>query len=416
MKIKILLLATLTIESLALATTPGSENPAAPPAFSYQIDAAVTLLQKLGKPGTTSDQSGALLDTTLQGPRTLGLSHMGLGFSTTHEKFGGLSVGLRPDERNYQKDGDVYRDFDPRSGSPYRKAPTIKLLDTYELHIDPIEQMTLRFGVFDHLAFANQSYPNFFGFTGRVELPKKFSGLSIEWGNTRGVPTIAQPEPTHTLVAGVMIFQGNEDRAETYGTTSDSFDTAAEAQDSYLDGAAHIVWTPAERMRFVTLIGGGSTKIPAGKSTEVFAQLLSDVAFDVGKTVVTLSLDLRRDQESFDFADLHPPDLVQQSGELFSTIRFKPETWLLLGARYGTSERHNSTSQAKLLFNFLQGELGFLHQIHRDLSVATLLSNESHNGQNDQGDAAGALQMNGKEEKSLKRFLFTLQYQLGRPL
>jgi len=339
---------------------------------------------------------------------------MKLGLSTDHVGLGGLSVSLRPDERHYLKDGDIYRDFDARSGSPYRKSASIKLVDSYSIHIDPIEQMSLQFGVFDHIAFDPASYPDFFNFTGKVQLPQKFSGLSIDWGNTRGIPTVTRPEPSQTFGAGFVIFQGNEDRAENYVKSDDSFDTAAESEDSHLNGALHASFRPSDSVRFMALVGGGASKAGAGKATQTFAQILSELEFRLSKTVVTFSLDLRRDQESFAIPDLKAPDLIQQSYELFSSLRFKPETWAIWGARYGTSDRHNSSYSDKLKFRFMQGEVGFLHLIHPDLSISSLMSYESHIQTDERGNTSGALQLNGREERGLKRFILSLRYNLGR--
>ena len=373
--------------------------------FVYSLDAGFSLLQEIKKPGTGDDNA---LKTThkMTQPRTLGLSLFKLS-ADLHSQYGsGVAFVLRPDVTIYSQNPN--RDVDFRSGQPYRKAPSLKLLDQYQIYIDPIEQMKIHFGVFDQLNFNRTSYFDVIGFTGEVILPRKFSAVFINWGECSNIPTVSKPTPSCDLSYDLFVFQGDDDRAETHLPSDKTFDSAPTANDPYQGLAGRIFWQKHFFSTGILLSFINRAEVDA-KIARQSLQSITNFTYDIWSLSQRTSFDLRYEKETFTSDVNSLEDLAQNSLELSHAFDVNNESAVLAAFRYGTSERRDGILK-KNQFKFRQIEIGLQHIIHKDLKISALATSEIHSVASDAETVGALVASDGSRRSNLSRFLLDLRY------
>lgn len=358
---------------LACATVAArGQTPEAQPAqaatLNYTIDAGLIYIDRLTRPphgGSIGPVARTSTAAALETPRTLGLDRMRIAMDWETQRSASLHLVLRPDSANRRDESASPvqpRETDSRAGDdPYRPAPTIRLLDAYQLTLKPGTSLAGSFGVFEGLALPPPAYPETLGFGLAVSLPAKFSGARGRWERA---PEAGQGQ----LSAEVYVIQGDEDRAEAFGLKAGTRDSAPVARDPYAGGAAHLSWIPSQALA-LEFVGGYLEGADAGtRRSEVMAQLTAASKIPLSGKGLNLGLDGRYAQERWRGAPLDPR--TQHSLVLTAAWHLSNATAVLLGAMQGKTEHATDSVSG---FGI---EAGVLRSLGQGLTLQLMLSHE----------------------------------------
>ena len=418
--------------------------------LNYDVDAVLTYIDGLQRPDLNFSRqttgSGGGSGGSASQPRTLGLRRLSLGLDWQAASAAGLHLVLRPDAANRASqsastNGTVIppREFDNRSGDPGMKPqPTIRLLDAYQLRLQPATDINLAIGVWDSLATSPAAYPELLGFGLNILLPAKFAGARLHWQKPGTGPDTAlhvgpgaQPS---TFSFDLYVLEGDEDRAEALGTQHSTFDTAPVGSDPYHGGAGGVNWRLDRQLTVGLLVGyllqndgaggtGGTNMATnaaaagntgaAGTYDEVFGQLSLMALLPAFGRDAKLGVDVRylRSRGRGTIADQS-----LQSVMATGSYPVAHDLWALVGAAWGKGDRWLNYQSARQSTAFLDGyqvEAGVLSQIGQNLSLQLMLSHE-YRTLRAGGITSGGFQDGSGNRSTIQRMGLELTYKLNQ--
>lgn len=366
-------------------------------------------------------------------PRSLGLKRLRLGFDWRTQNASSLHLVFRPDALSRKTSDGTVREADARSGvgsaadarglGAYRPMPAIKTLDAYHVTIYPLSSFSTSVGVFEELAPLRQSYPAALDFGLRVQLPAKFAAVRVRWQDIRNEPALAASKATGRLLAEVYALNGDEDRVETYGPKTGSFDEAPVASDPFLGGATAVSYLASDDIELTAVGGlldesGSSDSVDDGKRSNVFGQLAAVAhLFTSERFPTTFSLDLRTASEKWRSAGAGAVKLAprtQRSAGLSVSTRVLPQGWLLFGAHLGKSQRSLPTKlqdQVATVSGW-QVETGLLGSLGSDLTLQFMMSTERR-VVDGSGEPGAFIDSDGGAHSNVRRYGLVLSYDLN---
>lgn len=412
--------------ALGLAAPAGLAQQSAMPVVSteattlnYDVDLSLAYIDRL----TRSDNdmvSGDGAGFTLAAPdkpRTLGLRRARFAVDWRSVKGTRLFLVLRPDAMNrVQQDGltTPAREVDTRAGEPYRPAPTIRMLDAYQITINALSSLSASAGVFEELATPLRSYPALLGFGLEVRFPAKFSALRLRWHDQVEIaPTGALPP---RIRADLYVMQGNEDRAEAFAKKNRTADTAPAASDPYTGGASYVSFSPSPKTELGLLVGFDDSAEAGGKRNEVFGSLAGRTAWKIASVEGNVSLDVRYAKETWRNTTTDIKSRTQLSEAVTSSVKVGPRAWVLVGLANGQSDQPASALEQDKLTTVSgwDAEAGVLTSLGAGLDLQLMLSQERRTQKTQGGGGKqGGFVTDDGARSSVRRVGLELRYLLN---
>ena len=339
--------------------------------------------------------------------RTFGLARMLIGFNLIH-KSSFLRFTLRPDaELNREGDNDsIVRDWDTRSGVPYRSAPEIKLLDTYELGFFATDNFSASYGVFDQILDHRLFFSEPLQFGLQVRFPRKFASFKITWSLDR------YPTSTSKSNWDVSLFsiEGTDDRHSKITQSSKSQDSGVSANDAYTGIGTLIKYTSADRSRYHLFLGYNDTDIDAGKITDLMIAAGGRSHFNINRLKSLLNFDLRYSRERWTADENLLPVIEQTNYSIEYAYINKNNTSFFVSFLYGTAEVPSDPIVGTVQnFRGQQFTLGVTSQLHPHLTLSFLVSDEIRELEQS-GIKSGGFTIGEDDVKRINRILLSINY------
>lgn len=408
--------------------------------FDYSIDAGLVYLDHLKRPNTSIDnipysdrfsnkqdqvgeatknqaspegRESRLIEEVPRGrPRTLGLRHFKVRGSVENLPHSALQFVLRPDALTDRERGEPIREFDGRAGEGYRAKPTVTFLDTYSFEFNLYPGARIGLGVYDELGSQQGSYdsPLEFGLT--ALFPQKFTAAVLKINASPDpLPTAQDFNPTHHYK--VWIYQGRDDRGESYIYQDSSYDYGPSAQDPYTGMAFDWQVDLDQTSAVFGVIGYGDTKVTGGRVNELFAQLAYSKKISLFDLPTHMATEYRISRERFHVTQSGRETLNQQSLFVTQKIDWRPQQSFGLGVHLGTSERQLPDQARKEKLQGWQFDLGYIYQVNEQFYWQSFIAYENRSNETaDNHD--GFVTIDGLDSTSyLMRFALELRYQLN---
>ena len=391
--------------------------------FRYGIDTDFTYIDDLDG-FNAQGQGPSIGDQVLRASaRTLGLTKLRTELSWRYLQQSNFNVVLRPDAlldifpADQPEDAERQRrEFDSRSGTPYRQSPRIYLVDAYSLEVEMGQTFHLAVGVWERLAERVTAYKPVLEFGLVTRFLEKFAGANIHWASYKEEPDAAQEVAKSGYTFDFYVTQSREDRAETSRPTDDTYDEAP-TSDPYHGVAVAVTRLDGGVNRFGLLAGisdgvdertttdeNNTAVTTKDKRNEIYAQLYNRTHLSFSVLPTTLAAEVRYAKEKW--KDSVFEARVQQSASLSLSTDLYQENWFLLGAHYGVSEPANDTEVTGY-----QIDVGYMKPIRSGVRFLLMATNEyrtiSTSGQPDKSGFS-----NARGDSSLiRRFALQVDYQ-----
>lgn len=395
----------------------GAGTGAMAPAFQVDVAASLYSLDRFGYPDAISFFPGQPARTS---PRAFGLEASSIVINANLGQSSALQLTLRPDAVNRgttsgsEEQIMVTREVDTRAGEVYRRKPSLRLLDSYQLVLRPGTRLIASAGVYEQIMAIGTAYNSVLEFGLNVQLPAKFSGALLRWSDqAEGPQPVAINQ--HFSVAAHML-QGHDDRAEAMGRPRGRFDTGPVAQDPYQAGAVSLTYQPNRLFGIFFLGGFGDNAELRGRRSEQFGELAAVVRSQIGDHSWTVSLDARTTQEQWRSQEYKVAPRSQQSLALQAAFGLLSEHWLLLGVHAGKSERplNTVTLDATKAYTGWQLDLGYRQELERGLSLEFYGCEEHRERKDATGKTSGGFPADdGEDRRTLRRMGMRLAFALG---
>ncbi len=403
---------------------------------SYWLDTHLVYSDHLKRPDTSSDNlpvlnkkdsnSDRTTETTTPTPvsqpeRTLGLKDLKIGLRLTAFKESEFECVLRPDAAIERSDDKTTtREYDGRSGSTYKPRPRIQLLDTYAMGAHFSERAEAKVGVFDELLGFNYAYNSPLEFGLQVVFPRKTAAIRLHYEVLDPIPPTAEPLPLVGSLFDIWVFSGNEDRNESIGYQSDSFDRAPVSRDPYLGMAMGFKVLQSGGGEISGFAGYFDTKVQSSRVGEEPGQVNeSFVAAGYtnrislyGKMLKTF-LDLRVSRSRWDMPTEALPELTQESISWTNLLQISSKLAAAEGMHMGMSERHTQSGKEKQ--SGRQLDLGIIHYTVQSLQSHLFMSAENRTSSIDQGGDGFQGLTAANSTSWLMRFSIEFRYMLNKP-
>lgn len=272
--------------------------------FNYTIDSSFIYTDRLKRSNTSGDEPPKFLKDNLpfyvqpiglagnssSTNRTLGLRHLKIGVSISKIRSSTLQLVFRPDadlRKSDSEDGEP-REFDTRSGIPYRKKEKINLLDSYILTIHKGDNLDISYGVFEKMTPSHSAYHQTLEFGLTTQLPSKYLGLELMLKSGRFRPPLAREKRGRENQYSFIVYEGRGDRGETITSSLDTQDKIAVADDPYRGIAVKINYYSSPITEY-TLIGGYDSSKETSSKTEIYTNLAASTHFKLFEKLCKIS-------------------------------------------------------------------------------------------------------------------------------
>jgi len=354
--------------------------------------------------------------------RGFGLTKARVALHWVHSQKSMLTMVLRPDALSRAPDpasGEdrVVREFDGRAGETYRLAPSLNLLDAYQLHLVAGQSMRLSFGVFESIIDERQSFRTPLEFGLKVQLPEKLSAVSLRWGEgDLSLPTAQRPRPGKWKFE-LWGWQAHEDRLEAFEPTVTNLDRAPSAKDPYIGVATGVFWRESPLYDISSHIAYGARRQDQQRVEELWLHFRLASELETLGHPLKVAFDLRLLKEDWAGAAAdNVRALLQQSAALNAAWRFQSSSQLLAALSVGESERHGSNERmGRNTYRGWQSVLGYQYLVGEHCDFGLQYSYEDRRRRGVDG-SSGSFSVAQPDLKSLHRIAISANYMLGASL
>ncbi|MFW7381839.1 MAG: hypothetical protein ACOH5I_23740 [Oligoflexus sp.] len=383
--------------------------------FAYDAELSLVLFDALDPNALSQTINQTANSSNGSSSRVLGLRRSVINLSWKHLGISELHLSLRPDAMIQRQNppANVQREIDTRAGDTYRPAPSLQLLDTYELAIVPGDDFRLGLGVFDNFQALESAYESSLEFGLEARLPQKFAAYFVNWTlKPVDVPRLAGPGLSQSYRFTFWGFEGREDRREQIGSRRLTDDAGPVGQDPYLGGAVSFEAYPVENWQYSIVGGYSDSKVEFGRVSELFAGVAIAWQGDVLKSFSKIHWQSQWARERWRVSQARLAGLQQLSHSLTSRHHLQQNWHLLLGFQLGSSEQHATHDPGEravstghkydLGVEYLQGNF-----LSYQFLIATEVRARIENGVKD-----GAFMIDGEAQRRLNRFGLAVSYRI----
>lgn len=386
----------------------------------YQIEARLSYIDRLTSPSQINAVKSDKASLAVSNPRSLGLTKFRIGSDWHLPYQSALKVVFRPDAfiESEQSSDQPAREFDSRSGEPYRAMPEIYLLDSYLIEKKFGSSFSLEAGVLERHVFRHMAYRPALEFGLLVRMPQKFATLHGRWQNFQRSYIRAQPKPESGFAFDIFVIQGDGDRVELRRRQDDSYDEAPTAEDAIYGLAVGLARVDAGINRFGVIAGNVDNRMSQqkesegseqgelvyGKRNETYVQVFNDTFFDIVGRSTKASLDLRYSKEKWKGQGIHVNSRLHQSYSLTFSTEVMTSHWICYGAHLGRSKMSNDS-----IIKGYQFDLGYRLALSQGLRAEFTVSEEKRQDEHGKGAYINA---QGEDKSKLQRFALELSYKV----
>ncbi len=361
----------------------------------------------------TTQRNTTTTDSLDSSTRTLGLNYFALSLHLRH-KDSSFYINFRPDA-NLRRNGEVNSlstEWDSRSGDVYQAAPSIRLLDLYELRLLDTDSYLFSYGVFDRVENYQFFYSNRMEFGLRPQFPRKYSALKFSWKTNYDDPNTSLEKGNYSgYHITVMTLENTNDRHEKLTKSDHSDDLAPSSLDPYTGGALVIKWINHNQSTLSLFSGYLDSKVDFGKKNQLLASIAGQTYLKIDDSPLLISYESRFVKERWTISEGRIPEVEQISHQLELTYPRSQWEKLFLSFAIGTSERPIDSNTGNLATH--RGQqlvLGYQKRIFRHLALTFLLSDETREKE-EFGIKSGGFSIHNTDEKRLNRIALEISYQ-----
>lgn len=384
--------------------------------------------------------------------RTLGLRRFRTEVAWDGARDLQMHAVFRPDAVNRMQTDQVtgvVREFDDRAGDQNMPPmPQVKLLDAYDFEFRRGPNLCAALGVWQSMGIEQVAYPQVFGFGLAPLLPAKFMGTRVlvraggeltnrdsgVHGRDALAQSLEQVRVKQGASAGILttelyIFQGREERGESWGYKASAGDRAPVSGSASPGAAVATRWRLASSGGGawaggeIALLGGMTESIDdVGHHSQVFGQAGLGAQGQVGFVSYKGALDLRYVHDGWRRVPEPVSDLRQMSVRATAALSVYEPWWILAGGGWGKNQRWQSealkSSASPLDGREIEG--GVAISLNGALSFEFLVASEWRDFQMTDGSLVGAFtdgelsNAAAPRQRVVKRMGVELNYQIGK--